>query len=55
MSATVSNVLRLNELERGNTRPTRIVTDKKLELEMLREIPKGNLALWISAGNGVVE
>lgn len=36
------DVKRLKELERDNTRLKRIVADKELEIDMLREVARGN-------------
>jgi putative transposase len=41
---------RLKELERENTRLKRIVADKELEIDALREISRGN---WGSSGMNV--
>ena len=41
-SKTVEDVKRLKELERENVRLKRIVADKELEIDALREVAKGN-------------
>lgn len=40
--ATVSDVRRLKDLERENARLKKLVANKELELDMLREVAKGN-------------
>ena len=39
---TAQDVKRLKELERENVRLKRIVADKELEIDALREVAKGN-------------
>jgi transposase-like protein len=41
-SMTAEDVKRLKELERENVRLKRIVADKELEIDALREVAKGN-------------